>query len=163
MNFGGVIRLNKTGLCILGVFLIFFLYTFTKNGRSKVENKISLNKLLTVAIEAAESGGRMVVATKDNMNLKSKGLTNEGLLDPLTAADLLSHCSMVQMIKHHFPSLTIISEEKAACLENESIPSPLKNLLDDQLDQEVNNHEVVIWLDPLDATYEYSGADLRFF
>nr|CAH7737203.1 unnamed protein product [Callosobruchus chinensis] len=159
MNFGGVIRLNKSGLCILGVCLIFFLYTFTKNERPKVQIKISLNKLLTVAIEAAESGGRMVVATKDNMNLKSKGLTNEGLQDPLTAADLLSHCRMVQIIKHHFPSLTIISEEKAACLENESIPSSLKSLLDGQLDQEVNDDEAVIWIDPLDATYEYSGKN----
>nr|CAI5851548.1 unnamed protein product [Callosobruchus analis] len=157
MNFGGVIRLNKTGLCVLGVFVIFFIYTFTKNVTSKVQNKISLNKLLSVAIEAAESGGRVVVATKDNMNLKSKGLTNEGLKDPVTAADLLSHCSMVKVIKHHFPSLRIISEEKAACLENESIPSSLQILLDSQLEQEVDDNEVVIWIDPLDATYEYSG------
>ncbi|CAH1993601.1 unnamed protein product [Acanthoscelides obtectus] len=156
MNFGGAIRLNKAGICVLAILFIFLLYNFSKNDTIKEPSKISLNKLLNVAIEAAESGGRMVVATKDNMNLKSKGLTNEGLMDPLTAADLLSHCSMVQTLKHHFPSLRLISEEKAACLDNVGIPSSLKNIVDDQLEQEIADNEVVVWIDPLDATYEYS-------
>nr|CAI5819568.1 unnamed protein product [Callosobruchus analis] len=48
---------------------------------------------------------------------------------------------MVQIIKHNFPSLTIISEEKAACIENESIPSSLKSVLDGKLEQEVDDNE----------------------
>lgn len=161
MNLGGVIRLNKTGICIIsGALLILFIYVLATNSSNNgpPSVKINLKQLLQVAIKAAENGGKEVVSNKHNLKIKSKGLTKEGLQDSVTTADFLSHCAIMKTLKHAYPTLNIISEEKKVeCDDKESdyfgqidIPKGVDDHLEEMRD-------ISVWIDPLDATYEYTG------
>ncbi|KAK9502456.1 hypothetical protein O3M35_011232 [Rhynocoris fuscipes] len=124
---------------------------------------INLRKLLLASIEAAEKGGHEIVkiSKEHNINEKSKGETKEGVNIPVTDADYKSHCVMYYGIKKMFPSVHVISEEK----EQEK---DCKNLIPLTIepgghlgvhnlpDEEIDPAEITVWIDPLDATQEYT-------
>lgn len=103
-----------------------------------------------------------MLSVADNIHTKSKGQTKEGANDPLTNADLKSHCAMEQGLKRIFPKVKIISEEDvhADCSEAshfELDPTVIDedvHLPDEFL---VGTDDVTVWIDPLDATQEYTG------
>ncbi|KAJ3662956.1 hypothetical protein Zmor_007270 [Zophobas morio] len=161
MNLGGVIRLNKTGVCVLfGALVILFVYMLTSNSNRNAASsvKINLKNLLKVAINAAENGGKEVVSNKDNLKIETKGLTKEGMQDSVTTADYLSHCAIMKTLKHAYPTLNVISEEKKAeCDEDQKVDFlevEVPTALDDSW---MDIKDVAVWIDPLDATYEYTG------
>lgn len=166
MNLGGVIHLNKTGIGVLcGIILILLFYSFSSKNEEHLEKStispyINLHSLVEVAIKAAENGGKEVVTVKDNIKIKSKGLTKEGVDDSVTTADFLSHCSMLETLKHYFPTVKIVSEEaKATCNSKQVVDFTIHSL--EYLPSElVAVDDVTIWIDPLDATYEYAGNDI---
>lgn len=173
MNLGGVIHLNKSGIYLIVVTLsILFIYLLTSNYHNYLQNsvsleettgKINLKQLLEVSLRAAENGGIQVVASKDNLNIKSKGLTKEGAEDSVTTADFRSHCSMKQTLTRSYPNLNVISEEaKTDCTdEKQLLSSTGSNIasisLDYLADEWVDVDDVTVWIDPLDATHEYTG------
>lgn len=161
MNFGGAVHLNKTGigvLCGLIVILIFYILSTRDNSTlDKLEsNLINLHRLLEVAIKAAENGGKEVLQVKDTIKVGTKGLTKEGLPDSVTTADYLSHCSIVYTLRQYFPKVKIVSEEaKTSCQNDQIVDYTLHHL---NLPNEVADiDDITVWIDPLDATYEYSG------
>jgi inositol monophosphatase 3 len=163
MNLGGVIRLNKTGTCIIfGAILVLCLYTFTSNltnNNAESAIKINLKQLLRVAIRAAQNGGSQVVAAKDNLKIKVKGLTKEGMEESVTTADYLSHCAIMGTLKHAYPSLNVISEEsKVECDKNQVVDFSefTDGILGDVEDELVDIRDITVWMDPLDATHEYT-------
>ncbi|XP_018567621.1 putative inositol monophosphatase 3 [Anoplophora glabripennis] len=163
MNLGGIIYLNKTSIGIFsGALLFLFLYmTSYKNDLNNVKlnrsNKINMHKLLNIAIKAAENGGREVIQSKDNINIQKKGLTKEGLIDSVTTADFLSHCAMMRTLEHFYPSLKIVSEEaKTRCHKNQYVDLSLPISVDENESVEFIEEDVTVWIDPLDATYEYT-------
>lgn len=125
------------------------------------EYKINLN---SYPLQAAQLGGLEVLSVADNIHAKSKGQTKEGANDPLTNADLKSHCAMEQGLKRIFPKVKIISEEDvhADCAEAshfELDPTVIDedvHLPDELL---VGADDVTVWIDPLDATQEYTGKE----
>ncbi|XP_028143487.1 putative inositol monophosphatase 3 [Diabrotica virgifera virgifera] len=158
MNLGGTIRLNKFGIFIvLCIIFIFGLHVFTKNSEATSETKkINLSTLLNVAIKAAENGGKRVVESKENMNVQSKGLTKEGMQESVTNADILSHCDMTKTIKYFFPRVKLISEENVKnCDDKANVDYSLMNAVDIN-NNLINEEDVTIWIDPLDATHEYT-------
>lgn len=168
MNLGGAIHLNKTGVCLLfGALLILFIYftTGNSNDRKNATQKINLKQLLRVGIKAAQNGGIEVVASKDKLNIKSKGLTKEGLQDTVTSADYLSHCAMLGTLKHAYPTLQIISEEsKTECNQNQKIDySDITDLIPSVEDNWADLRDITVWIDPLDATHEYTGSLTMFY
>lgn len=159
MNLGGAIHLNKTGIFILSVLLfILILYTFSNGSEtsSKKPNQISLKHLLASALKASENGGIEVVAVKDKLDIRSKGKTKEGVLESVTTADFRSHCLMTETLKYNFPQLHIISEENVKecekVEESDLKPDVLANIQDEYVDL----NDVTVWIDPLDATKEYT-------
>ena len=87
----------------------------------------------------------------------------EGANDPLTQGDMQSHKAIVYGFSKLFPNLKVVSEEKDReniDLDNFEIP----NLNRGQLEQELRNkedellayEEILVWVDPLDATQEYT-------
>nr|CAD7463001.1 unnamed protein product [Timema tahoe] len=178
MNFGGTIRLNRIGVCIIiGVFVLFLLYMSSNSsgGDAKVpvvkdvsdNNSINLRKLLIAAIQVAEKGGKEVVAVKKDNNLdeKTKGKTKEGVNDPVTKADYKSHCVMYYSLKHWFPTLKVISEEHSSekdCsnllfLDLDSNPNTVTSSSISLPDEMIPPEDITVWIDPLDATKEYTG------
>jgi len=175
MNLGGSVRLNPVGLAVLcGVVLLIIFFS---SGSSKAagpevsqSSKISLKKLLSVAIAAAEKGGDEVVAVRQEADLgeTSKGKTLEGANDPKTNGDMRSHIQMYYGIKKVFPDINVISEEHGEKKPDlSSIPALDKIFNEDvnsrvEEEHEVEMDDVTVWIDPLDATQEYTEKLLQY-
>ncbi|KAJ1529651.1 hypothetical protein ONE63_006414 [Megalurothrips usitatus] len=169
MNFAGVIRLNKCGtLCILFIFVLMIMYMFSRGSKTEEVNTVNLRKLLIAAIEVAEKGGKEVsyVRSLPDINVKSKGKTKEGANDPVTNADKRSHCVMYYGLTQAFPKVKIISEEEKS---SDCNPVQLVELdprgLDGQADpgdEFVPVDDVTVWIDPLDATQEFTENLLNY-
>lgn len=141
---------------------------------------IKLSDLLAHCIVALHIAGREVVnlslAHKDKLDqLGSKGKTLEGADDVVTGADLRSHQIILNTIKDSYRRLKVVSEEDNTHLfENTSIEDDIlpidrtqfAKLLRNNLHQIegqhadraslIVQHETLVWIDPLDATKEYS-------
>ncbi|KAL0270433.1 UNVERIFIED_CONTAM: hypothetical protein PYX00_007843 [Menopon gallinae] len=171
MNFGGNIRLNKFGICIIiGLVCFMFLYISSSN-KTEIEKKriVSLKKLLIAAIETAIKGGREVIDVyrESNLNERSKGKTKEGVDLPVTDADMRSNCAMYYSLVHTFPDIKVISEEvtsESGCRTLQSLELDQNNLKNgkDLGDEQVFSSSVTIWIDPLDATKEFTENLLQY-
>jgi len=163
MFLGGVIKLNKRGYALIGLLvltLIYFHYSYNRS--TKKYKEISLLSLLQTAIIAAEVGGEIVVSVKNDLEIKSKGQTKEGMEDSVTTADFLSHCAMKHIITGNFPSVTLISEEKdTLCKSGKEYVGVVDRPIDIS-NEIVKAEDVTIWIDPLDATKEYTEKLYQF-
>lgn len=179
MNLSGSVRINKCGILMLifCVVIVFYYLLFIGSGADsnykpsqyaymmRNPNKIDLRKLLIGGIQAAQLGGIEVVNVSLDIKTSSKGRTKEGANDPVTNADLRSHCVMQNGLRRLFPRVRIISEEDAihkSCSDfNQPLfeldPTVLDKSVSDTDDHSANVKDVTIWIDPLDATQEYTG------
>ncbi|KAL1516923.1 hypothetical protein ABEB36_000754 [Hypothenemus hampei] len=156
MVIGATIKFNRRGYAVLTAVLLIFLYFHFRRVPNRNQELISLVSLLQTSIQAAEEGGKLVVATRNYLTVQLKGKTHEGMDDSVTTADFLSHCIMERIITSAYPSVQFISEEKnVACdpggdfvlLGKPEIKIP---------DIQVKASDVTVWIDPLDATHEYT-------
>lgn len=164
------IRINPLGMLVLCVAVMFLIYVYATSWNEKIngETLISLKHLLSVSVSAAELGGLQVQNVRQSADLKesSKGKTKEGANDPVTYGDLLSHRTMLYTLKKSFPHLKIVSEEHD---ENKIEPhdigppistwNPVDNFAHDTL---IPTKDIVVWIDPLDATQEYTENLLEY-
>ncbi|XP_046750185.1 putative inositol monophosphatase 3 [Diprion similis] len=173
MHLGANVRVNKIGIGItIGLICLFYLYSHRGPAYSSIDNRdvVSMKALLAGAIKVAEIGGLEVISVHDNLhslNLASKGKTKEGVNDPVTAADYRSHCAMYHALLDAFPRITIKSEEKSIGCDKVEIldlkeylknPEPFGN----NYDSAVNANDITVWIDPLDATKEYTENLLQY-
>jgi inositol monophosphatase 3 len=136
---------------------------------------INLKKLLIAGIKATEAGGLEVVNVRKSANLgeRSKGETREGAKEMVTKGDIRSHWAMVNGLSATFTGLQIISEENHQAADEEGTVDQLdikpfhqKDLIGRSNDLKVLPHDidvplndVMVWIDPLDATQEYQEQD----
>lgn len=166
-------RVPATIAIILLVCFVFYMFggqeekpPIATYGLLENENKVNMRKLLIAAIQAAQKGGLEILDVAETRDLKekSKGKTDEGANDPITDADARSHCVMKKSLRRIFPRITIFSEEdKQICVEANTFdldPTVLHETaqIPDTL---VNADDVTIWIDPLDATQEFTGKLLQ--
>ncbi|ALC49277.1 CG15743, partial [Drosophila busckii] len=167
---GRIIRINRVPAAItailLTIMLVYFLNFHTDErpaiyGMLRSDDKVDMRKLLIASIQAAQRGGLEVldVARTRQLKERSKGKTLEGVNDPFTDADGRSHCVMKQGLKRIFPRVHIFSEEdKEHCAHAHSFdldPTVLHETASVP-DLAVTAQDVTIWVDPLDATKEYT-------
>ncbi|XP_064104567.1 inositol monophosphatase 3-like isoform X1 [Macrobrachium nipponense] len=169
MNLGASIRLNKFGIALIGG-MIFFIVLLYRNSGSPSQSDfdgraatVSLKRLLSAAIDAAERGGKIVynVRVKATLNEQSKGKTKEGANDPVTDGDLKSHLAMFYALSKSFPGVEVISEEHDKSNVDASTVSPAatfnveveSTIVDDD---SIPAEDIRVWIDPLDATQEYT-------
>ena len=92
----------------------------------------------------------------------------EGINDPVTQGDLLSNREMYFSLLNTWPGISIVSEEK-----DNNIPRDISRItklqsddvdehLSDKLDIREDRRDILIWIDPLDATKEYSEKLLKY-
>lgn len=156
MVLGGVIKLNRRGYTLIGlVVVILFYFQFFKKTSRPNDIKIDLLSLLQTAIQAAEAGGEAIISVKNDYKVESKGKTQEGMEDSVTTADFLSHCIMEHIITSKFPNVKFISEEKDTTCEANKEYTHLETNIEIQ-NEFVRTGDVTIWIDPLDATHEYT-------
>ncbi|ERL93310.1 hypothetical protein D910_10604, partial [Dendroctonus ponderosae] len=157
MNFSGIIKLNKRAYCVL--FLLAVVFVYLQFFKAATSENVSLFYMLEVAIHAAQAGGSLVVSTRNNLKIHSKGKTAEGKDDSVTSADYFSHCAMLGIITRALPQVTLISEENGINCKKESAAQTYNQPLNLQFDYPaayVEASDVTIWIDPLDATVEYT-------
>ncbi|XP_053595380.1 putative inositol monophosphatase 3 isoform X2 [Microplitis demolitor] len=151
INIAANFRIHKIGLCLFIVILIL-LYIYAIH-----------------SIHAAEIGGLEVVDvhSQAKVSIEIKGKTKEGINDLVTTADYKSHCAMYKYLSVLYPSLTIISEEQSKeCDDTITVgitgnTHSLRNT-DVQNDLMVNADDITVWIDPLDATKEYTEHLLEY-
>ncbi|XP_028328725.1 inositol monophosphatase 3 [Gouania willdenowi] len=167
------VRLSPLGValfCLLGVGVIYHLYAGVISSRlasfSK-KKKVDLRDLLAASVEAAVLGGKEVKRVREENGLKekSKGETKEGAKEFLTMGDLQSHRKMFNMLKNTFPAVTVYSEEHDAA-EGETltwshdIPADILDKIDGG--KYVDPDVLTVWIDPLDATQEYTENLVKY-
>jgi len=165
------IRINPCGLLCLGIAsLLILYYTF---GRTDNREKISIKTLLSASIDIAKKGGHIVKTIREKNNAeigeKSKGKTAEGANNPVTDGDMLSHRAMYYGLIKGFPNLNVISEEDdPEPVDMNTVEAPIKTnsgvdaIISDGDDVLVPIDEVDVWIDPLDATQEYTENLLQY-
>lgn len=155
------------------VIVLFLWFTSGSNSRVSVpDGKVSMKELLSIAIQAAENGGDKVKAIAEGKDIgqASKGQTAEGVDDPITLGDQYSHEAIVGTIRKAYgDSIFIFSEEKDSHhLDLNNIDEPLYSLRQrdsaaiNHQDELVDKDDVTIWVDPLDATKEYTEKLLNY-
>lgn len=167
------IRLSPLGVavfCLLGVGVLYHLYSGVISNRLaafRLRRNVELRDLLALSVEAAVLGGKEVrrVREENALQEKSKGKTREGANDPLTMGDLESHRKMYNLIRNTFPEITVNSEEHDSVVDkslswSRNIPSEIAAKITGQ--NEVPAESVTVWIDPLDATQEYTESLLNF-
>ncbi|CAN0191071.1 unnamed protein product [Pylaiella littoralis] len=117
-----------------------------------------LSDLIAVGLGLTEEASQVIVTVKKEgrEELKVKGLTKEGVEEPLTVADTNSNNVFVNGYRNHFPGIQMLSEETEpeksdTRIDNPTLPAGLTLESDPSLDLS----EVLIIVDPLDATKEF--------
>lgn len=170
------IQISNTGILLLAIAaLMLFFYSFSGSneveeggdapGRvhSKFDRGYKISEVLSAAIFLTELAGTRVreIRESDKLDEQSKGQTAEGVNDPLTMGDLESHRLLVKGFMKAFPNLNLVSEEH----EKESVegvsPPPMTNpevtrLINGGREDIIPAEDITVWVDPLDATKEYT-------
>ncbi|XP_042353689.1 inositol monophosphatase 3 [Plectropomus leopardus] len=167
------IRLSPLGVavfCLLGVGVIYHLYAGVISNRLaafRQRKTVDLRELLAVSVEAAVLGGTEVKKVRDENSLKekSKGKTREGASEFLTMGDVQSHRKMYNLLSNTFPDVTVNSEEHDNMVDKTAawsrvIPADILNKV--EAGKEVPAESVTVWIDPLDATQEYTENLVKY-
>lgn len=132
--------------------------------------QISLRSLMCASVIAAHRGGVEVKHIHDAqiLNAKNKGLATR---NPVTDGDLRSHHVMFTTLTKAFPGLKVISEEHGAEKDKEfanivvgSVDGicPDEVLNAEAMDRMISLDDLQVWIDPLDATQEYTENLLEY-
>ncbi|XP_061441757.1 Golgi-resident adenosine 3',5'-bisphosphate 3'-phosphatase [Rhineura floridana] len=180
------IRLSPLGVavfCLLGLGVLYHLYSGFLAGRFAFfmlgggggdgggslgagvaaggGGVVDLRELLAASVAAAEKGGLEVRRVREGnvLNEKAKGKTREGAEEKMTSGDVLSNRKMYYLLKAAFPGVQINTEEHVDANDQEiiswdrTIPEAIKSQIQPKL---VQADSVTVWIDPLDATQEYT-------
>ncbi|GAU98616.1 hypothetical protein RvY_09740 [Ramazzottius varieornatus] len=128
----------------------------------------SIGKVLHYAIQAAEYGGRQVKHVVDSGSLETT--FKERQVDPVTVGDMRAHQVMTGILKQALPDVTVISEEDDTeklveivdPSEYQNVPPPAEQFLKMSGQGELDPKSITIWIDPLDATQEYTQKLYEF-
>ncbi|KAJ6664014.1 hypothetical protein lerEdw1_008968 [Lerista edwardsae] len=169
------IRLSPLGMavfCLLGLGVLYHLYSGFLAGRfaffmlgapaaEAPAGSVDLRELLAAAVRAAVEGGEEVRRVREDnvLNEKAKGKTREGADELMTTGDFLSNRKMYYLLKTAFPGVQINTEEHVdeddpeAISWDRTIPEDMR-VIEPKF---VQADSVTVWIDPLDATQEYTG------
>ena len=150
-------------LAIVFLVLVFVLYV-GRSGDAYVEETIKISELIAVSIQLAEAGGAKVVKIRemndDQIGRFSKGLTMEGKKEYATIGDQMSHQIITSGLKAVWPNLQYKSEERDSHVAATKVSRP--STYNGEVaalatrDEAVSVDQLAVWIDPLDATQEYT-------
>ncbi|XP_041360007.1 inositol monophosphatase 3-like [Gigantopelta aegis] len=166
------VRLNRFGVVIfvLATLCILF-YLFGLPWFFPGEPRVSMKELLSVSIVLAQRGGKIVrdIAINNNRTLdtKQKGLTREGKKELVTRSDVESHKAIYYGFAKAYPGMQVISEEHdTEPISLSAIPEVTKKLEEVEniikSDQSIAMKSISVWVDPLDATQEYTEGLYKY-
>uniref|UniRef100_A0A0K0F7G8 inositol-phosphate phosphatase n=1 Tax=Strongyloides venezuelensis TaxID=75913 RepID=A0A0K0F7G8_STRVS len=145
-------------------YLVFF-----KEGPDFMDYRVYVKDVASYVVLATQLGGKVVYDLYNEksakLNIKSKGKLDVGIQDLFTDADVNSNAIMMKVLSR-LPNLRVISEEKEPAARNfnidkyEEFRRPLweemKNVISQLPEDSFEVSKLNIWIDPLDATQEYT-------
>ncbi|XP_063231609.1 3'(2'),5'-bisphosphate nucleotidase 1 [Bacillus rossius redtenbacheri] len=118
-----------------------------------------LLRIVASSVRAANRAGKII---RDVMSAGDLGIVEKGKDDLQTEADRSAQRCIITSLSQQFPGITIIGEEGSSSCEvpsdwvvTDSDPEVL-NLACPAEYQDVADKDVVVWVDPLDGTSEYT-------
>ncbi|CAF0743869.1 unnamed protein product [Brachionus calyciflorus] len=131
---------------------------------SSLNNLPLLTRLIAATVQVSQKSARILREIKKSgeLNVREKGVN-----DYVTKADFLSQLNIIKSLEKQFPKLRIYGEEgelkdNYTDLElslNETVLKEAKNLPD--IYQNLQEEDLLVWVDPLDGTKEYTmGYDV---
>ncbi|KAK9872484.1 hypothetical protein WA026_017952 [Henosepilachna vigintioctopunctata] len=123
------------------------------------QNSPLILRLLASSVTVAARAGKII---KDVMSRGELGIVEKGKNDLQTEADRSAQRCIIASLSHQFPDLTIIGEEEPSHFE---VPSDWlmtdfdPEVLSKKCPEEfltVSEKDIVVWVDPLDGTSEYT-------
>ena len=149
-------------LLLIALLILFMLIKSHKN-EEYIVHTVKISQLLSASIFLAEQGGKKVREVRQNKDpeilAKVKGHTKEGAAEYVTLGDQKSHAIIMGGLISRWPKLNCLSEESNSHTNLISSHPPIKHREVNKYlkrDEEVNINDVSIWIDPLDATQEYT-------
>ncbi|XP_055336985.1 putative inositol monophosphatase 3 [Paramacrobiotus metropolitanus] len=153
------------------------LLPFSSPGPHQHSPRVSVAAVLCAAVVAAQRGGVEVrrVHEAQQLNAKNKG-GNTQTRNPVTDGDLRSHFAMARTLQLAFGGgLRVVSEEHGA-VEGQgegAFPNVVVGTVDNVCPEEISSNsaantrfvdlrELQVWIDPLDATQEYTESLLHY-
>lgn len=123
-------------------------------------------RLLASSVSVANRAGKIV---RDVMSKGELGIVEKGKDDYQTEADRSAQRCIVASLAAQYPNLKIIGEEDSLEDEGEVVSDWLVNEIDKEILklqcppnlQEVKEEDIVVWVDPLDGTSEYTQGFLE--
>uniref|UniRef100_A0A0K0DCD2 inositol-phosphate phosphatase n=1 Tax=Angiostrongylus cantonensis TaxID=6313 RepID=A0A0K0DCD2_ANGCA len=144
-------------------YLIFF-----KSGDGFPEIDVDLSNIVSYAVLAVEIGGYAVrkIHEENALYISQKRLTDDAKAEPLTKADLVSNFLILDVLKR-FPRLKIVTEEKDTSVSESDVApyradsysmwlSAVEGILAKIPSRRLSLSDVQVYIDPLDATQEYT-------
>lgn len=166
MELGRRIRLNKTTvLIIVLVFLaLVTVYLLMGGGDKYNDHDIKISQLLAASIHLAEKAGQEIVKIRKSKSLQKTSKLKEGLAgkEIVTLGDQKSHDIITRGLNEVWPMLRTKSEEKTQSNQDKGrvfrplLKHPQITAKIQQRNEKVNIEDVAVWIDPLDATKEYT-------
>jgi len=124
-------------------------------------DKVNIGELLSVCIDAAQQAGGIIRKVWKSGELDVQEKTGKN--DPLTVADLNSQRLIMSLLYKRYPALKMIGEE--AVTPGPIIEFPKLDLITlDKVPQQYQSvpiEDVCVFIDPLDATKEYTEGILE--
>jgi hypothetical protein len=130
--------------------------------RKKLNNEqsaiqINLDELFYVSNCLLREAGKRIVEIRKNADFKANHKKDDSVV---TKADLESHTIIVHTLEHKFKRLKVHSEENGANIADVDLGYYLRTC--DNYEKKTGDlytsiENIQVWIDPLDATQEYSG------
>ena len=142
--------------------LVLVCVVFGSRRSSEYTNDtVKISSLLSASIHLTKLAGSKVVSVRRNndpeIQAKVKGHTVEGAKEYVTLGDQKSNHLIVGGLLAQWPSLKLRSEEVGMAMDPVIFPVLNKQVAKViERDEEVDMDDVTIWIDPLDATQEYT-------
>lgn len=138
-------------------------------GAASRADVVAVDELLAAVVAATQAAGAEVVAVAASQRLGTRLKQGGQSSGPVTSADLRSDATLVSRLRSTFPFVRLVSEEENERQQDAAAPvrargssgatsAPSgKNVLGATLPRmEVATSSVRVWLDPLDATKEFT-------
>lgn len=127
----------------------------SSSGYTSSQGTVKLSELIGASVALSELAGLTIKQVKEahKEKTKIKGMTLEGVAEPVTVADEKSNSVFINGFHQFFPGLALVSEETEPVkkkIVTEFEPAKL------QQDMTYNLNDLIVIIDPLDATKEFT-------
>uniref|UniRef100_F1LAR7 inositol-phosphate phosphatase n=1 Tax=Ascaris suum TaxID=6253 RepID=F1LAR7_ASCSU len=169
------IHLNLRNLTIAIVICTFTFigYVILTSGERFPDVLIELRDVISYAVLAVEVGGRAIARVNEERSLGiiRRGKTAEGKDEFVTKADLVSNFLILDAFRR-FPGIQVITEEKNSEVKDSDVQRyradsyelwlSVREIIDKLPSRKLKLSKLAIWVDPLDATQEFTEGLLEY-